>query len=149
MNIEIDYNPSPKNTFFISIEIKKNEALSFDYTYKGHRIIKQILIDKKPFPKNKTPTAEWDAIIINNKKLIKKYHVKWIDMDKRDWVNDEIWETVWAKPISKEVKNKLLHYSQLFSDNYKNLDKLSKEIKEFESLISKEIAKYLQPQNLK
>lgn len=143
MDIEIDYNPSPKDTFFISVGISNKEAISFDYTSKGHRVIKQVLIDKKPFPKNKKPTAEWDAIAIDNRKFVKKYHVKWIDMDKKDWVNDEIWETVWSKPISQEIKDKLLYYSQLFSDNYKNLDKFSKEFKEFEDFASKEIAKYV------
>ncbi len=141
MNIEIDYNPSPKKTFFISVGINKKEAISFDYTIKGHRMIKQVLVDKKPFPKDKKPTAEWDAIVINNQKLVRKYHVKWIDMDKKDWVNDEIWETVWERPISKELKDKLLHYSQMFSDNYKNLNKFFKEFKEFEKLISREIKK--------
>ena len=143
MDIEIDYNPSPKETFFVSVGMSDKEAISFDYTSKGHRIIKQVLIDKKPFPKDKKPTAEWDAIVINNRKLVKKYHVKWIDMDKKDLVNNEIWETVWSKPISKGLKDKLLYYSQLFSDNYKHLDKFSKEFKEFEDLISKEISKYL------
>lgn len=142
MNIEIDYNPSPKNMFFISVGINNKEAISFDYTSKGHRVIKQVLIEKKPFPKNKKPTAEWDAIVINNKKFVKNYHVKWLDMDKKDWVNNEIWETVWSKPISKEVKNRLLYYSQLFSDNYKHLDKFSKEFKEFEDFLSKEVSEY-------
>lgn len=141
MNIEIDYNPSPKNTFFISVEISNNEAISFDYTSKGHRIIKQVLAEKKPFPEGRKPTAEWDAIVVDNRKFIKKYHVKWIDMDEKDWVNDEIWETVWSKPISREMKNKLLHYSQLFSDHYKNLDQFSEKFKEFEDFISKEIAR--------
>jgi len=143
MNIEIDYNPTPKKTFFISIGINYSEAISFDYTSKGHRVIKQILIEKKPFPKDKKPTAEWDAIIIKNRKFVRKYHVKWIDMDKKDWTNDEIWECVWSKPISLRLKNKLLYYSQLFSDNYKSLDKFFNELKDFEDIMSKEIAKYI------
>jgi len=72
MDIEIDYNPSPKNCFFISVEIEKDEAISFDYTAKGHRVIKQNLLEKKTFPKSQIPTSEWDAIVINNKKLVKK-----------------------------------------------------------------------------
>jgi hypothetical protein len=142
MDIEIDYNPSPTDKFFISVGIRENEAISFDYTSKGHRVIKQVLIDKKPFPKNKKPTSEWDAIIINNRKFIKKYHAKWIDMDKKDWVNNEIWETVWEKPISRELKDKLLYCSQLFSDNYNKLDNFSKEFKEFEDFLSQICVKY-------
>src|SRR3990167_1975492 len=108
MDIEIDYNPSPSDMFFISVEIGDNEAISFDYTSKGHRVIKQVLIDKKPFPKGKKPTAEWDAIIINDRKFIKKYHVKWINMDKKDWVNNEIWETVWEKTYFTGIKRQVV-----------------------------------------
>ncbi|MFH1585291.1 MAG: hypothetical protein ABIB79_00805 [archaeon] len=142
MKIEIDYNPSPKDTFFISIGINDNEAISFDWTSKGHRVIKQVLIEKKPFPEYKKPTAEWDAMIINNLKFVKRYHVKWIDKGKKDWVNNEIWETIWSKPISEKTKDKLLHYSHLISDNYKDLDKFPKELKEFEDFLSKEISRY-------
>lgn len=47
MTIEIDYNPSPKDSFFISVSLNEKEALSFDYTTKGCRIIKQVLIQKE------------------------------------------------------------------------------------------------------
>ena len=140
MDIEIDYNPSPKKSFFISIGINEKEAISFDYTSKGHRIIKQILIDKKPFPRNKKPTSEWDALVIKNGKFKKKYHVKWLDMNNKDWVNNEIWETVWRNPISESLAKKLLHYSQFFSDNYKKLKQFKKEWKQFEKFLEKEIS---------
>ncbi len=143
MNIEIDYNPSPKKMFFISVGINEKEAISFDYTSKGHRVIKQVLIEKKEFPKNKKPTSEWDAIVINDGKFIKKYHVKWIDMGKKDWVNNEIWGAVWRKPISKKLAKKLLYYSQFFSDNYLKLKLLKKEWEEFENFLSKEITKII------
>ena len=141
MYIEIDYNPTPKNTFFISVEVGKNEAISFDYTSKGHRITKQILVELKS-QKGRKIDGEWDAIIIKNRKFIKKYHVKWIDMGQRDWVNDEIWKIVWAKPMLQKIKNKLLYYSQLISNNYKNLNKYSKELIQFEYFLSEQIAKY-------
>ena len=139
MDIEIDYNPSPKKSFFISIGINAKEAISFDYTSKGHRIIKQVLIEKKPFPIDKKPTSEWDALVIENGKFKKKYHVKWIDRGSKDGVNNEIWETMWRKPISKSLAKKLLYYSQLFSDNYNKLDQLKKDWNEFEELLKKEI----------
>ncbi|MFH1365080.1 MAG: hypothetical protein ABIH28_00660 [archaeon] len=142
MNIEVDYNPTPKDTFFISVGLNKREAISFDYTFKGHRVVKQILIEKKKFPEKGKISGEWDALVLKDKKFVKRSHVKWIDQDKKDWVNNEIWEIAWAKPISKELKDKLLKYSQLISDNYKKLSKFSKEMKEFESLLSKEITKY-------
>ncbi len=46
MWIEIDYNPSPCDSFFISVSINNKEAISFDYTTKGNRVIKQVLIKK-------------------------------------------------------------------------------------------------------
>jgi len=143
MEIEVDYNPSPSKTFFISVSINDSEAISFDYTTKGHRILKQVLIEKKKMPKDTNITSEWDALILENNKLIKKYHVKWIDLGKKDWVNNEIWEQKWTKPMPEELKDNLLHYSQLISDNYKHLDKLQMELADFENLLSKEIAKYL------
>ncbi len=135
MDIEIDYNPPPKKSFFISVGINEKEAISFDYTIKGHRIIKQILIEKKEFPKNKKPTAEWNTLVIENGKFKKRRHDKWIDMDKKDWVNDEIWETVWEKPINKELAKTLLNYSHLFSDNYRKLNQLNKEWRKFEKFL--------------
>jgi len=141
MNIEIDHIPSPEDSFFISVGISDTESISFDYTIKAHRVVKQVLIDSKPFPKDKKPTAEWDTLILVDRKFVKKYHVKWIDMGKKDWVNDEIWEMAWARPISGQTRDKLLYYSHLICDNYKNLDKFSKELKEFEDFLSKEIAK--------
>ncbi|OGY42541.1 MAG: hypothetical protein A2Y82_04235 [Candidatus Buchananbacteria bacterium RBG_13_36_9] len=143
MDIEIDYNPSPSETFFISVSINDRVAISFDYTTKGHRVIKQSLIEEKDFPKDAKVDGEWDALIIRDKKFIKKYHVKWIDMGKKDWVNNEIWETVWEKPIPEQLKDKLLYYSQFISDNYKDLDKFEDKLIEFEDLLSKEITKYL------
>ncbi len=118
MEIEVDYNPSPARFFFISMSINNKESISFDYTSKAQRVIKQILISKKEFPKGKKPTSEWETLILKDRKFVRKYHVKWIDLNKKDWVNDEIWETIWEKPISVKLKNKLLKYSQLISDNY-------------------------------
>lgn len=142
MEIEVDYNPSPAKFFFISASINNKESISFDYTSKGQRVIKQILIGKKEFPKDKKPTSEWETLILKDRKFVRKHHVKWIDLNKKDWVNNEIWETIWEKPISVKLKNKLLKYSQLISDNYEELHKFSKKVKEFENLISKEIINY-------
>jgi len=141
MEIEIDYNPPPSKTFFISVSLDKGVIFSFDNTIKAHRVIKQILIEKKPFPKNKKPTSEWDTLVFKNRKFVKKYHIKWIDQGKKDWCNNEIWEIAWEKPISNYLKRKLLYYSRLFSDNYKNIHKFFKEFEKFEELLKKEINK--------
>lgn len=143
MEIEVDYNPSPSKTFFISVSLNDKEAISFDHTTKGTRIIKQFLIEKKVFPKNKKVSGSWEALIIKNGKFIKKYKVKWLDLDKKDWVNNEIWETVLEKPLGNETKNKLLYYSRLISDNYNNLNSIKKEFNEFEKLLDNNIKKYL------
>jgi hypothetical protein len=143
MNLEIDYNPTPSKSYFISVSLNEKEAASFDYTSKGHRIIKQVLIDHKTMPKDQTITSEWDALIIENGKFIKRYHVKWVDLNKIDWVNDEVWETVMRKSLSVETKDKLLYYSQLISDNYLKMDSISSEFKAFENILAKEISKFL------
>ena len=143
MEIEVDYNPSPKDMFFISVALNDKEAISFDYTTKGHRVIKQSLVEQKAFPKDAKVDGEWDVLIIKDKNLIKKYHVKWIDLGKKDWVNNEIWETVWEKPILEQLKNRLLYYSQFISDNFNDLGKFQEKLSEFESLLSDEIAKYV------
>lgn len=139
MEIEIDYNPTPEKFFFISISLNDKESISFDNTSKGHRVIKQVLIDKKSFLKDRKSTSEWDTLVLKNGKFIKKYHVRWINLDKKDWVNNEIWETTWEKPISKRLSDKLMKYSQFISDNYKKLGKFPKKVKEFENLLYKEI----------
>ena len=136
MNIEIDYNPSPKTSFFISVGLNDTEAISFDNTTKGHRIIKQVLIEKRLMAKNQKLSGEWDVIILDDRKFVKKYHVKWVDKDKIDIINDEVWETVWEKPMSNEDRDKLIHYSQLISDNYLNLKEFEKDLKDFEMIVS-------------
>lgn len=145
MEIEIDYNPtSRKEAFFISLALNNADAISFDYTTKGHRIMKQVLIESGKITEKKrkiNSDGEWDTIVLNNGKFVEKYHVVWYDYDEKDLVNDELWEIVWTKPITKKVKDKLLFYSRLISDNYKNLNKFKKELKEFENFISNQIVK--------
>ena len=137
MEIEIDYNPSPRKMFFISVSLNKKECISFDYTTKAHRIIKQVLVEKRKFPKGSKISGGWDALIIKNDKFIKKYHIKWIDLGKKDWVNNEIWETIWERKLPIKTKEKLMRYSKFISDNYKKLKK--EKIKEFEKFLKKEV----------
>lgn len=142
MDIEIDYNPSQSKMFFISVSVNNKEAISFDYTTKAHRTIKQIIVDEKPFPVDQPATSEWDVLVLKDRKFVQKYHNKWIDLGKRDWCNNKIWETVKERPISDELTKILLEYSKLISDNYNNLQKFSEEMKSFESLLSREIAPF-------
>lgn len=143
MNIEIDYAPTPKQSYFISVGLNDREAISFDYTSKGRRIIRQILVGNKPFPQGKEITAEWDSLVFEDAKFIKKYHVRWIDMGSKDWVNDEIWETVAERPVSDELKNKLLNYSQAISDNYEQANFIKDKSKELEEILKPEIDNFI------
>ncbi|MDD4983689.1 MAG: hypothetical protein PHH82_02520 [Candidatus ainarchaeum sp.] len=145
MIIELDPNPSNsknKNNYFISVKLNKKEWLSFDNTTKGHRIMKQVLKEIKEMPKGKKIDGKWEVLIIKNRKLIRKYKAKWIDLDKLDWVNNEIWETTKVKKISKTLSDKLLYYSRLVSDHYKELHKYNKELIELEALLKKEICRW-------
>lgn len=139
LNIEIDYNPTSKReVFFISVGLNKKEAISFDYTTKAHDIKKQVLIMKKKMPPNIKLDSEWDTIVIGKTKC-KRYHVRWIDFGKFDWCNDEVWEIAWSKPMTKELKNKLLYYSQKICDNYKNPKLYKKDLTELEELLKTEL----------
>ena len=144
MEIHVDYNPKnhkPKNHFFVSVHQTKKECISFDKTIKGHRIIKQVLVGKRKLPKNKKISGSWITIIIKNKKFMNTYKVKWIDMNKKDLINNEIWETIWEKPISKELTKKILFYSQLISGNFQHLDRYKKEMSDFEEMLKEQIKK--------
>ncbi len=126
MHIEVDYNPTPAKSFFVSVGLNDTEALSFDCTTKGHRVIKQILVKRtdkgvQDLDKKKI-SGGWDTIEIRDGKFIQKYHVDWIDKGKIDEVNNEVWETVWSKSISEDVKEELFCWSQYISDNYEKLD---------------------------
>lgn len=141
MEIHVDYNPSPKDHFFISVHRNDNECISFDKTIKGHRMIKQIFREQRTFPENVVFDSEWETLVISGGTFVREYHVQWVDQGSCDWLNGELWETVWEKPISQELTDGLLHYSQLVSDHYKDLRKFFSEVKKFEQILSKELAK--------
>jgi hypothetical protein len=135
MYIEVDYNPSPSKMFFISAGLSDTEAISFDWTSKGHRVIKQVLRENNSGESAKTDKKDgsWEVILLKDGQFIKKYKVDWTDKGKIDEVNGEVWETVWEKPLPKDAAGLLLEYSQYISDNYQQLDE--KMINEFEQLI--------------
>ncbi|HBP00698.1 MAG: hypothetical protein UY41_C0018G0004 [Candidatus Moranbacteria bacterium GW2011_GWE1_49_15] len=146
MRIEVDYSPkSDKKEYFISVSLNDKESISFDHTYKGKRVTKQVLIEdishEDAMEKYGPMTAEWETLIIEDSKYIGKYPVKWIDRDKFDTVNGETWETVWEKPISEEADEKLWHYARLISDNYENLNDYADEMKDFEKFVADELEK--------
>lgn len=143
MYIEVDYNPTPSGHFFISAGLNDKNALSFDWTTKGHRVIKQVLIKTRKLedvsPQNQD-SGGWDAIVLKDGKFLKRYHVAWTDKGKIDEVNNEVWETVWEKELPKETAHSLLMYSNYISDNYDRLD--PDKMIEFENYIRALIEKY-------
>src|SRR3989339_293585 len=119
MEIEIDYCPtSEREHYFVFVGLNENEAISFDHTLKGCRIIKQILIKdklkKKIVNKNKLITGRWKTLVINNGKFVKSYNVLWIDYDNLDVINGEIWETDWEK-----FSNEIIKFEKLLSNEIK------------------------------
>jgi len=146
MKIYIDIGNKEKkgdySNYFISIPLSDKEAISFDNSYKGSRIIRQILVEKKEMPPIQQVTSEWDTILIENGKFAGSEHVRWVDLDKKDWCNNEIWETISETPIPNQLNESLLKYSALVKKHYHGLHKFSKEMSEFEVLLSKEIAYY-------
>ncbi|PIT98444.1 MAG: hypothetical protein COT71_00525 [Candidatus Andersenbacteria bacterium CG10_big_fil_rev_8_21_14_0_10_54_11] len=144
MEIYID-DGTGDDWFFISVPISNVFAVSFDYTLKGHRILQQLLIAKKPFPTDQKPTMEWDTIVLENGQLLRREHVRWLDKGQDDWVNDEIWQTIWQEPLTDELKNKLLAYSNLVRKNANNVAVISGEVADFERLLRSLVAPYAYP----
>ncbi|KKR08487.1 MAG: hypothetical protein UT32_C0001G0007 [Parcubacteria group bacterium GW2011_GWC2_39_14] len=144
MDIEIDYNPTPSVNYFVSVGLNDKEAISFDNTTKGFRVIKQVLISKEPNTQSSKIkiSGEWDTIVLKDAKFVKKYHVIWEDKNEQDVVNGETWETVWEKPISKEINQLILDFSRFVSDNYENLSPYQKEMMRYESIVDREVGKY-------
>lgn len=142
MEIEIDYNPTPSNSFFVSVGLNKRDAISFDYTTKGHRIMKQVLVDHKPFPIDQRLDGEWNVLVFANYELLKTYHVKWIDMDQRDWVNDEIWEITAEAPITADSAQQILQLSRRISDVYRDGHNCHADIQALEELLTPYVNKY-------
>lgn len=146
MHIEVDYNPTPANTFFVSVSLGDKEDLSFDYTTKGHRVIKQVLIGRKEIGvqdlDKKEISGEWDVIELKDGRFVRKYHAYWVDKGKIDEVNNKVWETVWSKPMPDEVKSNLLEYSRFVSDNYQNLDNFQDRMKEFENYVGELVKEF-------
>ncbi len=128
--------------FFISVPIRDAEALSFDYTLKGHRVMKQKLVRRnQAMPEGREVTMEWDTLIFEDGKLLTKEHVQWVDLDKQDWVGGEVWETEWEKPISDELRDKLLKYSNTIRQNIDDSAVVNQKVTELEKLLQAEIDK--------
>ena len=128
--------------YFISVPLSNTEVISFDNSSKGYRVMKQVLAEKKEMPANSKITAQWETIIIEDGKYVESEHVRWVDMDKFDWCNNEIWETVAESPIAEELNEKLQKYSALAKKHYNELNKFTAEMSDFEKLLNENVAYY-------
>lgn len=138
MEIHLDLD---SKGFFISVSLSPTESISFDNTIKGHRVIKQRLIGKE---KNNEPiTATWETLEIIDGKPIKTYKVKWVDKGKYDLTNNEVWETIWEKPLTIKIKNKLLAFSLKINENKNQLDNIKTTLIELDNYLSKIIKDYI------
>ncbi len=141
MNIEMGYNPTPSDHYFISVELNKQEWISFDNTTKGFRVIKQVLVDKKFDPFDEV-SGEYNEIVLEDGKFIRMNHVVWQDHDRFDVVNGEVWETVWEKSIPSEVNEKLLVFSRFVADHLDNLNDCQAQLADFDSFVSEIVFRY-------
>ena len=146
MKIYIDIGNKEKkgdySSYFISISLSEKEVISFDNTYKGYRVIRQVLVEKKEMPSTQEITSEWDTILIEDGKFVQSEHIRWVDLDKKDWCNNEVWKTVSETPIPEDLNKSLLKYATIAKKHYKELHKFSKEMSEFKEFLSKEIDYY-------
>ncbi len=93
-------------------------------------------------PASQKITSEWDTIIIEGEKFVQSEHIRWVDLNKKDWCNNEVWETVWEAPMPEKLNELLLKYSAIAKKHYKELCKFSQEMSEFQDLLLKEVAYY-------
>lgn len=140
MDVEVDYNPSPQQSYFLSVKLNETDWLSFDCTTKGHRVIKQVLrLQETPetaVEKYGALDGEWEVLSLRDGKFIRRYHAQWIDRDRLDTVNGETWETVWECPVPAGVDERLRAYSQLISDHYENLTPSTAEVADHETWLA-------------
>lgn len=141
MKIYVD-DSGGKDSFFISVPLSDREAISFNGTLEQEpRIIKQVLVEEKAMPQDQSLTMEWDTFVIEDGKLVDKEHVRWVDQGKKNWCNNEVWETVWEKPISADLIKRLRDYSNFIYKHHSELEKHKEEMGEFEKLLIQEVAK--------
>ena len=122
MDVCVDLLDPRSGMFFISVQLGRY-SLSFDYTTKAHRVLKQVWV-KKVKTKEK-PSGTWETLRILDGKPKGTTKVTWIDKGEVDIANGNAYEKVWEKPMPIRLKNDLLAFS---SNIYKNKDNL-KEIK--------------------
>lgn len=126
-----------RDFFFISVPINNRECISFDWTHKGQRIILQHLKKKDELMLEESSSGEWNTIVICNGKYLRTERIIWHDMGKEDWINNELWETIKERQLDAKAAEKLLKYSLIVRDHYKELEKYAEDMKNFVDLLEK------------
>ena len=134
---------SEKGQFFFSVELSETESIAFDYTFAGHRVMKQILIGTTQSKKESAET--WGTIRIVDGKFIDKHRVEWIDRREKGEaiVNGNIWRTVWEKPLPEGIKEKLLDFSSQIYKHKSNLLDLEELFEDLDKYIRQIIGSYM------
>ena len=142
MEIYVDLLPKQKG-FFISVGSGR-EVISFDYTTKGHRIIKQGLVGHVKAKKRSLsrPKLVWQTLKLSNGKPWGIEDVKWFDRGKFDISNDEIWKTLWAKPMPARIRLRMQEFSSEIYRNRGDMRSVAPMLKEFDVYVSKVIKRY-------
>ena len=112
MQIFIDLMPRSEG-FFISIYLSETQSLSFDYTLKGHRIIKQVLLED---PTGKLPNQG----PLPSRKVLRSIDGKFSGFLERSWADkvregsiiEGVWRTVWESYLPEPTIKKLLELSE-------------------------------------
>ncbi|MBU7029641.1 MAG: hypothetical protein HXS48_22095 [Theionarchaea archaeon] len=84
MKIEIDYNLSGSDNFWVSVPLNEEEVISFAHAKTGSRIMNQVLIEKKPIPAAANIDGEWDVLVFDDGKFTENQHVRWINLKKEN-----------------------------------------------------------------
>ncbi len=106
MDVYVDLVNPKKGGFFISVSQGK-ESISFDYTTKGHRVVKQVLL--KHTKTKEKPTLSWKTLRVLDGIPKGIHNVDWIDRGNIDIINGDVYKTVWEKPLPNKIKRDLLY----------------------------------------
>jgi len=131
---------SDGRSFFLSVAtVEKDDFLSFDWTYKGHRIVLQrrTAVDDEP-PVGRQPDGSWYVLVVEAGRLVGKEREVWYDFDENDLVNGENWKAVQEWPLAKDVAVRMREIARLITQHQADLSVIQDDIKEMEAICRRE-----------
>lgn len=123
-----------KGSFFISVELSDDQLLSFDYSVKGHNVLRQARagmygnVDDPGRRNYKIVEAE-------NGRLKRIRRSFWVARGSVDVVNGVGWKTVSKGKLDNRIKNRLLAFSNEIHDNWSNELKLNSLLKRLDEYL--------------